>query len=227
MPRMFTLVWLVVALATGQSVQADIVSFNSTVPSILFGSPSSGNVLLHQFDPSLGTLTSVSISGSLSLAGSGTATSTLPAGNVVGANATESFTLTVSNAALGINQVSGASLTLSGFTLTPGPFFLSGTGTKVLTTITDNNAAHFSTYSGLGTIPLTLSTSNFTTSNVGSSVNPASLNGSIGGGTISVAYTFTPAAVPEPSSMALVALTAGAVGLRRWQKRKGCEPAAA
>ena len=73
MLRIFTLVLLAVVSLAGRSVHADTVSFSSTVPSISFSSPTSGNVLLRQFDPSLGTLTSVSIGGSLSLTGSGTA----------------------------------------------------------------------------------------------------------------------------------------------------------
>ena len=216
-----------VALLSGQPVQAGVISYSSTAPSNVLLTGGSSNIALHQFDSSIGTLVSVEITGSVKIVGQATGFLFAPPFGFNTVSATELFDLTISNSTLGINQVLPASVNISAQLFGNGGLSFSGLNTQAMTTILDTNASHFATYTGPGTFSLNFATSNLHVVNFASPgpTSPITYGGILNGGTVTVTYTYADpiAAVPEPSSMLTalgLAFGSAGFGLLRTRKRK-------
>jgi hypothetical protein len=203
---------LVASLAMGKPSQADSVTYISTVvpdQSIPFSVP----LTLPLFNPSLGTLTGVTLSVDATI------TADIQVVNIntspmAFTNATASVPVTATGPGGATATVTAMAVVPSG-TAAPGLNDFPGVAGST-SGVNPVSPADFSLYIGTGTFTGTLSVVAPTGTFSGSGPPGLFFGGTAtAGGSIDVTYTFTPA-VPEPSSMALLGI--GMVSLLSWRR---------
>jgi hypothetical protein len=201
---------------------ANMVTFTSTVvpnQDIPFTAP----LLLPKFNPSMGTLTGVTITVNATIVGDIQIFNN-SAGNLPFTNAFTAVPVTatgpdgaVASATAVANVASG--IATGGFTVTSFPG-VTGTATG------SANAVSFAPYVGAGNFTANLSSTALSASSGGTGGGGKLFFGGTAqaGGTISVTYTFTASAVPEPASMSLLGIgMAGFFAFRRFFNKRNAD----
>ena len=194
----------------------DMTTFGSSTNPLTV--PFTLNLTLHQFDTTLGTLTSVQFILSQ------TATLTASVGNFSGATTNYSSVTGIS-----IVTVSGAGLSTAatssigpyaGADSTLGAFVQVGTGTSTSGSSAFVNSANLASYEGTGSG--TYSVEADAMLGAGGSANRsgvAYMATATNYGTLEVIYTYAPAAVPEPASLGMLGLGLGGLAVARLRRR--------
>jgi hypothetical protein len=205
--------------ATSSLAQSTLgpITTSTPIPSTL--TDWTGSLAFAQFNPSLGTLDSVTLEFSSTLTTTLTINNT--ASSASSGSAKTELQVTVQDAGLNLNVPELDMLSPAfNYVLGPGGFTTSGLLTKSANDGGNNYTAAgvLAEFTGLGSISLPASTFTQTDlSNTGgntsaSQVTDASLTGT-------VEYFYTPTAVPEPSTLGLLVLGLGMLPFRRRQRQ--------
>lgn len=198
------------------STFAATVSYSSTFPSTQtdFSSP----LAIQQFDPTLGSLTSLSIT----LAGSATGTGTLKNNNTTTksytVNLANDLTLTdpLSNTLAEILPLFSASISVAG---NGGTGTASGTGTATVTNAY-SDVPTLLEFTGVGSLSANIAGSGASGFSGASNTNFSATTAS--GGTVSITYNYTPTVVtgtPEPATMGLLGSALLGLGFLKFRKK--------
>jgi hypothetical protein len=213
-----------IGLGMAYSAPGATITYTSTTgatypATVTTSSSTNSSLTLPDFDATLGTLTGVTLSGTIkattdgSLATNATFSNPVPYSGLTIKFATDLTSSTADAFSLTANGTS----TFSGTAYGPGNYYGSNVSLPVSG---DVLAANLSDYIGSGTFNEILSGSGLLTNN-GGSTNPTFVTGTGAaqlGDSVSVVYTYTPAAVPEPASLSLLGF--GALGLLRRRARR-------
>ena len=210
---------------------------NFTTAYTLYGSDTTVNLSIPQFNPSLGTLTSIRVGHTLSFVADSVSTASggtlIPPYYIAGWNWSEQYTSTfsgpgfVSSAHTVLSASGGGNYTSFNQTAQVTTPVVNVPGSTV--TIDLSSPAVLAQYIGTGTVPASFRVVNSTYFpplpfdyspggfNWTNSTLTAAGTAMSSGSPISLDYNFTPSPVPEPACV--VAVAAVGLGLLRWQMR--------
>jgi hypothetical protein len=203
------------ALAVAPKADAAFETFSHTTPTATV--PFTDSFTLPKFDTSLGTLTGITITLSTSV------TAEVDIFNATGSpaaftNATATIPVTLTSPTETVSTTTTATtptgIAAPGFSAFPG--LTSNTSSTVTVAL-----ANFGQYEGVGGGSASYSAAFSGGSYSGSSIPGVFFGGTAtAGGITSITYTYSPAAIPEPASMAMVVIGLGGVfAARRYRRR--------
>jgi len=193
--------------------QAAMISFDSTMVPV-GAIPSTNNVAIQKFDTSLGTLTGITFTLNETVKAD-VQVDNITSSSLAFTNAFSSVPTTGTGPG-GLSLAVTATANVASGTAAPG--LNSYPGTTDMASSTSVYTGPFGPYEGPG---VTFQTLTFAAGDgtFGGTGGPGSLffgGTALAGGYISVTYTYTPAAIPEPSSMALLGI--GMVGFFTYRR---------